>query len=369
MKKKTKTATALLTLLVAIMYQGYKEIGPSLDSQAQETAVAASTSSHNKRISIMTYNVENLFDTLDDPKKNDETFLPKKKKNKAVQKKCRATSRGRWLKDCLNTNWTTYMLSLKMKRLASVIKSYKGSKGSSAGPDILLLQEVENLSVLKDFNKKHLGYPNVILLEGPDRRGIDTAILSRLPSVKKPKLHLQKIKSQKSKAFKATRGILEAFLKLPNGETLNVYSIHFPSQGSPTSARKQAISLLNKIAGSNKKLSLVGGDFNITSKEDKSHKIFTKTLSKKWSVSHLIGCEKCKGSNYYHRTRSWSFFDALLFSHKFGKTWKIDTKSINVFHETDVQENRFGSPARFDMGKHKTGVSDHWPVVAEIYLP
>lgn len=356
-----KKALTLAIVVIAAIYQGYNEIGPTLDSTA-----VASASVNKKRISIMTYNVENLFDTLDDPNKNDETFLPKSKKNKKVQKKCRQTSGGHWLSECLNTNWTTYKLDLKMKRLASVIKGYK-----KIGPDILILQEVENLNVLKMLNDKHLGYSNVILLEGPDKRGIDTAILSRLSSVEKPKLHLQKFTEGKGwgkNKIKATRGILQAVLKLPNDESLNVYAIHFPSQGSPTEARKQAIALLNKIAGSKKKLSIVGGDFNVTSKEDKQHKLFSKTLAKKWKVSHLIGCKKCKGSTYYHRKRSWSFFDALLFSKKFGRTWKIDKKSINVFHKMPVQENKFGSPARFDMGEHQTGVSDHWPVVAEIYL-
>lgn len=347
-----KKALTITILIIAALYEGYRGLGPT------ETIT---TDVDQKRISIMTYNVENLFDTIDDPGKNDETFLPKKKKDSKIRQKCKQSSKGHWVKECLNTNWTEYALALKMKRLASVIKGYKKN-----GPDILILQEVENLRVLSQFNEKHLGYPNVILLEGPDKRGIDTAILSKLESTMKPKIHLQH--GGWGNKPKATRGILEANLKLPNNETISVFAIHFPSQGSPTKTRLEAIKRLNGLVQKTKNLSIAGGDFNITKKENDQHKLFSKDLNKYWSVSHLIGCKKCRGSNYYHRARSWSFLDAILFSKNFNTTWKIDKKSIDVFNDLDVQVNRHGSPKKFEMGKHQNGVSDHWPVVAEIYL-
>jgi endonuclease/exonuclease/phosphatase family metal-dependent hydrolase len=198
------------------------------------------------------------------------------------------------------------------------------------------------------------------------------AILSKLESKKEPKLHLQEFKAQKGfsqKKIKPTRGILEAFLVLPNADLLSVFALHFPSQGSPTEARIQAVNRLNELVQKSSDLSIAGGDFNITKSEEKKHKIFKNRLSKNWLVSHLIGCKKCKGSHYYHRKRSWSFLDALLFSKSFkSSSWKIDVDSIDVYNELSVQSNRYGSPARFNMGKDSFGVSDHWPVVAEIYL-
>ncbi len=349
-----KKTIVIAFIFMFTIYQGYIELRPTKK---------ISNVINQKRISIMTYNVENLFDTLNDVGKNDETFLPKLKKNKAIQKKCRQNRRRHWVKECLNTNWTKFKLEVKMKRLASVIKGYK-----SSGPDILILEEVENINVLNIFNNKHLGYKNVILLEGPDKRGIDVALLTKLDSVKKPKLHLQRFKSnseQKNPSVTPTRGILEVFLKLPNNEILNVFGLHFPSQNSPTETRKQAIQLLNKLKSKRNYLSIAGGDFNITQNESFLYK---QDLSKTWDVSHLIGCKNCKGSNYYHRKRTWSFLDALLFSKNFGKTWKIDKNSINVFNQIDVQNNQYGSPKKFNMGKDQTGVSDHWPVVGEIYL-
>lgn len=339
-----KTASLILILFIGgyELYNSYKS-APELKETDQ------------KRVRIMTYNVENLFDTLDDPKKNDETFLPILKKNKEVQKVCRKSGKKHWIKECLTTNWTEFKLELKMKRLAKVILA--------ANPDVLILQEVENINVLKSFNKKHLGFSNVILKEGPDRRGIDVAILAKLENARSPKLHLQKSNNR----VKATRGILEASLKLPNNENLTVFGLHFPSQGSPFEARKKSVEFLNSLLSRKAGLVVAGGDFNIVKNEERLYK---QDLSEKWMVSHLVGCKKCEGTNYYHRRRSWSFLDALLFSKSFqkSKTWSLDKKSIQVFNSLKVQKNRFGSPQKFEMGKHPTGVSDHFPVVSEIKL-
>lgn len=49
--------------------------------------------------------------------------------------------------------------------------------------DVLAVQEVEHVEILREFNRVQLGsrYPHVVLLEGNDPRMIDVAVLSRLP--------------------------------------------------------------------------------------------------------------------------------------------------------------------------------------------
>lgn len=49
--------------------------------------------------------------------------------------------------------------------------------------DVLAVQEVEHIEILREFNREHLGnlYPHIALVEGNDRRLIDVGILSKLP--------------------------------------------------------------------------------------------------------------------------------------------------------------------------------------------
>jgi exonuclease III len=49
--------------------------------------------------------------------------------------------------------------------------------------DVLAVQEVEHIEILKRFNREHLQnlYPHIALVEGNDQRLIDVAIMSKLP--------------------------------------------------------------------------------------------------------------------------------------------------------------------------------------------
>ncbi len=49
--------------------------------------------------------------------------------------------------------------------------------------DVLAVQEVENIDILKEFNREDLSglYPHIILIEGNDKRLIDVAVMSKLP--------------------------------------------------------------------------------------------------------------------------------------------------------------------------------------------
>jgi len=49
--------------------------------------------------------------------------------------------------------------------------------------DVLAVQEVEHIEILKQFNREHLGslYPHLVLVEGNDQRLIDVGVMSKLP--------------------------------------------------------------------------------------------------------------------------------------------------------------------------------------------
>ena len=98
-------------------------------------------------MSVGFWNVENLFDLVDDPNKNDEEFSIGGRKN--------VTS-------------DTY--DLKIKHSAEVL--------SDLNVDVLGLCEVENLTVLKDLNRSYSSRNyEIIHYDSPDERGIDNALL------------------------------------------------------------------------------------------------------------------------------------------------------------------------------------------------
>jgi len=321
----------------------------------------------------MAYNVENLFDTVDDPKKRDETYIPlSQKKSQSFKNGCKSISQKFYRQSCLTLDWNDKLLKEKLNRIAKVIRSVNNGQG----PDILILEEIENIDVIEQLRKEFLGdlgYTKAILLEGPDRRGIDIGMLTKLPEDGRPQLHKLNLRpggKLKARRIRPTRGILHSRFKLPGGDRLHVLGVHFPSQANPSEAREQGIELIEKIRKSISKQDyiIVGGDFNITRKEDKKRSLYKKKLAKNWLVSHIVGCEKCPGTHSYRK--KFSFLDALLFSKNLEpggqQSWVLDPKSIVVANFLDIQNTSAGRPARFENGRDRYGVSDHWPLFARI---
>jgi len=113
--------------------------------------VSFSQTTHNKAI-IGFYNVENLFDTIDDPNINDEQFLP----------------------DGEN-RWDSQRYEAKLKSLSKVISELAKLDG---GLVVLGVSEIENEQVLLDLAATELLKPyhlSVCHHESPDRRGVDVA--------------------------------------------------------------------------------------------------------------------------------------------------------------------------------------------------
>lgn len=322
----------------------------------------------------MTFNVENLFDTVDDVDRDDETFLPLayKKAHPEVMSKCDQNSNDYYIQQCRETDWSEEVFETKISRVADAIRNVNAGRG----PDILAVVEVENINALSLLNErklKDLGYKTVVLIEGPDTRGIDPGLLSRFPEWDKAKLHIIPYvneQGQPDKAGAKSRGILEVRLLLPDGTKTAVFVGHFPSQSNPTQLRKQAVLELNRLKAQLPKdvVAIAGGDFNITHEEDLTNGYISKILANDWLVSHIVGCKGCKGTEVYKRT--WSFLDLLAFSPMLDESrgtsaWALDTASIEIPKPTKDHVNRFGEPERFE--PPATGVSDHWPVYAEIY--
>jgi endonuclease/exonuclease/phosphatase family metal-dependent hydrolase len=101
-------------------------------------------SSDPNKIVVSTFNVENLFDDVDDPYTNDEGTRAKSRED--------------------------------LEKLAEAIRKVNA--------DVVALEEVENRGYLERFVNLFLGdmgYDHIVHFEGNDLRGIDVALLSRAP--------------------------------------------------------------------------------------------------------------------------------------------------------------------------------------------
>ena len=114
---------------------------------------------NGKKYTIRTiafYNVENLFDTINDVTKEDE-------KSPMMELKFNRSK----------VYWD------KIDKLASTIAQI-GKEKSNTSPAIIGVSEVENLSVLEDLvHSKHLVKKDygIVHYDSPDKRGIDVALL------------------------------------------------------------------------------------------------------------------------------------------------------------------------------------------------
>lgn len=330
------------------------------------------TGSALTRISVMSYNVENLFDTQKDEDRNDWEYLPKSQKNTPEHRAYCNTQTGRNKDACFNLDWSENTLAAKMRNVADSVLQINGK-----GPDVLLMTEVENLRVLNQLNKNHLqaaNYQTAVLIEGDDKRGIDNALLSRFPLAKEPKLHRIDFKETAKDGQKVpkTRGILEVALKLPNGQVLYTYTVHFPSAANPTVNRLDAVNTLLNIMETERDpsdLVVVGGDFNIIKEEEAKTHFVEKTLASVFGVSHLVGCKSCNGSHYYQG--EWSFLDMHLYSQSLmnarSEGYELDVNSIRTPNQGKYQTRKDGTPFRFEPS-NQMGVSDHLPMYSEFEI-
>lgn len=148
------------------------------------------------------WNVENLFNTVDDPEKNDDDFLP-----------------------AGNYEWDEERLERKMYNLARVIRSMNNNKG----PDILGVCELEHVYLLDSMANSFLSDLNYtsVGLESPDNRGIDNALM-----FKSDKFKLLSVTGDTVKLTGGfpTRLILYVKLLGSYNDTLHIFVNHFPSR-------------------------------------------------------------------------------------------------------------------------------------------
>lgn len=321
-------------------------------------------------VTVMSFNVENLFDNLDDPDKDDKAYLPiAAKQTDAHIAACNEIAVAGWRDECLNLDWSDAAIDHKLDVLAATIRQVNDGKGA----DIITMQEVENASILNRLRTEklaELGYLPAILIEGTDIRGIDVAILSRFPLVGEPELHPLSLPDFPEREGD-TRGVLQADFRLPDGSLLTAFSVHFPAPFHPTPMRVAAYEHLNALlhALPENHHVVAAGDFNTTSLEDAREGLLDAYVRPYWTIAHDLGCGGCKGSYFYRGDNSWSFLDMILFAEARGAktTARIRGDSVQIANRYERQVSKSNTPLRFD-AENGTGVSDHWPIIASVEL-
>ena len=321
-------------------------------------------------ITVMSFNVQNLFDNVDDPGKDDKAYLPlAAKQNDEHVDACNGIEVESWRDECLTLDWSDAALDHKLGVLATTIRQVNDGRGA----DVIAMQEVENAAVLERLRTEHLdglGYLPAILVEGTDNRGIDVAFLSKLPPVGELQLHPLLVPEYPDRQGD-TRGVLQADFKMPDGSVLTGFSVHFPAPFHPTPMRVAAYEHLAALRDAlpDDHHAFAAGDFNTTSSEDAREHLLDNFARPLWTVAHDLGCGDCEGTYYYGRDGTWSFLDMILFSPARGEntTARIRADSVVISNTNPAQVSPDGVPQRYRSAE-KTGVSDHWPIVATIEL-
>src|SRR5262245_8536408 len=168
---------------------------------------------------VASYNVENLFDTFDDPDVDrDEEFTP-----------------------CAAKQWTPERLTKKLKNLGGVIKKMNGGKG----PDILGVCEIENLDTVKMLAKESTqdgrNY-RIVHMSSPSHRGIDCAIIYDTNRVQLVSSGFHAVPQSDTGPFVTmkTRFLVEGLFDA-NGKRLTVFMNHWPSRGSDSDGQQRAL--------------------------------------------------------------------------------------------------------------------------------
>lgn len=315
-------------------------------------------------VTVMAFNVENVFDNIDDPDKIDETYLAiDEKQTDAHIAECNEIPVERWRNSCLNLDWNDAVIDHKLAVVAATIQQVNDGRG----PDIVALQEVENVEILERLRSEYLAgsdYLPPVLLEGTDARGIDVAFLTRVPLAEPAVLHPLNLPPEFADRAGDTRGMLEATFRMPDGSLLTGFSVHFPAPFHPTAMREIAYAQLDDLLAQlpADRPVFAAGDFNTTSTEDAREKMLDRFVRPDWVVSNDL-CSDCPGTSYYSRDEAWSFLDMILYSPGRGEntTWKMRADSVRIANQIPAQVTADGTPRRYDSAS-LGGVSDHWPV-------
>lgn len=318
--------------------------------------VAVAQNTERKLYSIAFYNLENLFDTIHDAGKNDHDFLPD----------------GSY-------QWTAKKYESKLHNLSMVLGSLSRNLVPE-GPAVIGVAEVENRRVLTDLvSQPAISNYKFIHYEGPDKRGIDCALLydPQQFTVTNSKLILST--PFEGDTVHLTRGFLIVDGRLAD-ECVCVIVNHWPSRGAKSPVRvhaaKQVKVLTDSLLREDKKLKLfVMGDMNDDPMDESMQTLgarkYISGMKAKQFYNPWWKTLEDKGVGTLLYRGKWNLFDQIVLSRPLVKTKKglrYDHNEVFIRDYLIQQDGKYkGSPLRTHGGRvWLNGYSDHLPTI--IYL-
>lgn len=322
---------------------------------------------------MMFYNVENLFDTIDDPLTDDSDFTPEGE-----------------------LNWTKERYRTKRENLAWVISNIGGWEL----PAIIGLSEVENREVVSDLLSLH-SFKNVeydySVTESADPRGIDVALLwdkSKLKHIKSREIpHYGDLASYplgqdprtEEEAMGSGRNTLWVTLEhRSTGRQLDVFVMHNPSRRSGVrSTDDKRIDVTRKVRGIINDIWSADPSHNIIVMGDFNDNPSDKSLKKGLGAQGIEANTPFKPNRLYNL--AFPPFNSGKGTHKFeGRYWMPDQiivsggmlmgdapmvrdRELTIFHD-EALFTRKGNLRRTYAGPYYNGgYSDHLPVYIKLY--
>lgn len=300
-------------------------------------------------MTVLFYNCENLFDTDNDPLKDDDDFTPDG-----------------------DYHWTQTRYRDKLDAVSKVIVAADDDQA----PALVGLSEVENEKVLTDLTQRSAlrgaGY-SFVMTQSPDRRGIDVALLYR-----RSYFHLigQESLGVNLRPYGggATRDILHVTGVLENHDTIDVYVCHWPSRYGGTeqseplrmcAARRLRASADSIMSVRRKPYILIMGDLNEGPDDPAVRDVLVADCDLVTVMDRLDG-----GS--YKYDGDWEKYDQFVVSTTFtnglGCTELLEAEYMNQPFLLMDDDNYGGvKPLRtFNGRRYLGGYSDHLPVKMRI---
>ena len=308
------------------------------------------------------YNLENLFDTVDDPGKEDDDFLPGSRRD-----------------------WSEYRYLEKLENITSSIASIHPGRL----PCVIGVSEIENKTVLTDlvyqpaFRREY----DFVHYDSPDRRGIDVALIYNRNFFKVISREKIRVVLEGDIDF-ATRDILYVRGILGGSDTIHFFINHWPSrrEGTRKSMPKRiaaALSLSEKLLpllrhDPTTKV-VIMGDFNDLPVSPslarylnaKSHKSI-----KEHELYNLAFIPYSKKMGTVYARGRWLMFDQILISRGMisGDGIKVNSSRLTIHFDRgllfyDKKRSMYRPNRSYSGKKYHGGFSDHLPVYLNLEMP